>query len=74
MGSFNANSIYKGAVGGPEVAEKALRRGNFQDAVVTREKTVLRQAELCIFAPPDHEGVVLVKCEVAPGLRPGHDV
>jgi hypothetical protein len=42
--------------------------------VVAREKTVVRQAKLSILASPDHKGVMLIKCERASGLRPGHDM
>ena len=41
---------------------------------MTRKKTVVRQAELSVLAPADHEGIVLIKCEDASSLRPGHDM
>jgi hypothetical protein len=42
--------------------------------MVTRKKTVVRQAELGVLAPADHESIVLIKCENASSLRPGHDM
>ncbi|HTK38581.1 MAG TPA: hypothetical protein VL325_08825, partial [Pyrinomonadaceae bacterium] len=42
--------------------------------MMARKKPVMRQAELCVLASADHESVVLIKYENAPGLRPGDDV
>jgi hypothetical protein len=42
--------------------------------MMTREKTVVRQAKLRVFASPYHKGVVLFKCEVASGLGSGNDM
>lgn len=37
--------------------------------MVTREKTVVRQAKLRVFAAPNHKSFVLVKRKDAPDLR-----
>jgi len=42
--------------------------------VMTREKTVVRQAELSILASPDEEGIVLVECKVAANLGSGYNM
>ncbi|HSU25423.1 MAG TPA: hypothetical protein VLI65_05550, partial [Pyrinomonadaceae bacterium] len=51
------------------VSQETLWGGDLENAVVAREETVVRQAELSILAAPDHKCVVLIECEVASGLR-----
>jgi hypothetical protein len=66
---LDAYSVYECPVGRAEITKKALWWRDLENAVMSREEPVLRQAELRIFTPPDHEGVVLVEGEVAAGLR-----
>jgi hypothetical protein len=72
--SLDPNSIYERSIGRPEVSKKALRRSDLEYAVVARKKSILRQTELRVLTPPDHESIVLVECEVASGLRAGNYV
>ncbi len=71
MRRINADPVHEGSVCGTQVAKETLRRRNFQKAMMAREKTVVRQTKLRIFASPDHKGFVLVKRENAPCLRTG---
>ena len=41
---------------------------------MAREKSVVREAKMCVLAAADHEGIVLVKSEHASGLRARDDV
>ena len=74
VGRFDADTVNECAVGRAKITKKTLRRRYFENAVMSRKKTVVRQAKLSILASPDHKCVVLIKCEVASGLRTGNDV
>ena len=74
MGGLDPQAVDKGAVRRTQIAKKSLWRCYLEDAVMAREKSIMRQAKLCVFASPDHKSVVLIKCEVASGLWARHDV
>jgi hypothetical protein len=74
VGGLDSDPVHKGSVSRAKIAEKTLGRSDLEDTVMARKKTIVRQAKLSILASPDHECIVLIKCEVASGLRPGHDV
>jgi hypothetical protein len=74
MRRLDANAIDERPVGGTEIPKESLRRRDLKQAVMARKEPVVRKTELCVLASADHERVVLIKCENAPGLRPGDDV
>jgi hypothetical protein len=51
-----------------------LRRRDLDYAMMAREKSVVRQAEICVLAAADYKGIVLVKGEHSSGLRARDDV
>src|SRR5204863_10071717 len=52
-----------------EVAQEGARRSDFKYALVTREISVVGQAEMRRLSTPDKERVVLVEDETASGMR-----
>jgi len=69
-----AYTVHKGSVCGTEVAKECLGRGNLDDAMMTREETVVRKAEMRVLASADHECVVLIESKRSSRLRPGHNI
>jgi hypothetical protein len=63
-------SVNKRAVGRTQVAQKAARRGNLQEAMMTGKEPVFGQVEMSAFAPADQKGVMLLEGKFAPGVRP----
>ena len=65
----NSLAVYKRAIGRTKVTQETARRLNFQQAMVAREKAIIRQAQLRGITATDEKSIVLVKGEGAPGVR-----
>jgi hypothetical protein len=71
---IDPHPVYKCTVGRTEIAKESLWRSDLEKAMMSREKSVVRQTELGILAPADHERRVLVECKVPACLGSGHDM
>ena len=69
MCGFDADSVDESSVRRAEIAEENLRRSDFENAVMTRKKTILRQTKMRVLASSDKKGIVLLKCKYASRLR-----
>jgi hypothetical protein len=64
-------SVDVSAVGRAKVAEETARGSDFEQAMIAREETVIRQVELRGIASTNQKSIVLVEGERAPGVWAG---
>src|SRR5690606_26183333 len=74
MRGLNADAVYERPVRRAQITQETLRRGDLDKTVMARKKTIMRQTEMCVLAPADHERIMLFKGEVSSGLWAGHNI
>jgi hypothetical protein len=66
----NTTTVYKGAVSRSQIAQTTMRRGYFQQTVMTGEKLVFRQVKVRVDGPANQKSVSLREAEDAAFIRP----
>src|SRR4029077_15740712 len=69
----NLLAVHESAVGRTQVAQKAARRRNLQQAMMAREKFVFGKIKVGAVAAADQKCVVLIESELAPAVRAGQN-
>jgi hypothetical protein len=65
----NFLAVYKSTVGRSQVTEKDSRRGNLQQAMMTREELVFGKIKVRRIGAANQERVMLIEGELAAGVR-----